>query len=86
MIEPTVADLAIRDLAALIRDVDGDNTLAPRILGVKIATALSLHHAGCFDKAVTIVEFVERTNPDKRMDAGRLAELIITEFELDKES
>lgn len=72
----------IDDIAAVIREVDGDNTMPPRTLGVKIATALSLKRADCFDRAVPIVEFVERTNPDKRMGAGHLADLIAAEFNL----
>lgn len=75
-------DDVINDIAAVIREVDGDNTMPPRTLGVKIATALSLRRADCFDRAVPIVQFVERTNPDKRIGAGHLAELIAAEFDL----
>lgn len=76
----------VNDIAAVIRQMDGDNTMQPRTLGVKVATALSLSRADCFDKAVPIVAFVERTNPDKTLGAGALAELIVAEFDLDKEN
>ncbi|GAA0494182.1 hypothetical protein Ade02nite_20590 [Paractinoplanes deccanensis] len=75
--EPTVTDLAIHDLVNLIRDVDGDNSLSSYELGLELYYRLGV---------TGVVGFVERTNPDKRLGAGQLAELIVAEFNLDKES
>jgi hypothetical protein len=78
------------DIAAIIREVDGDNTMPAADLGWELACRLADAMHDFYVKhdlyADVIMRFVERTNPDKRMGAGRLAELIVTEFELDKEN
>jgi len=71
------------DIADMIREVDGDNRMSPTNLGATLASRLCVFYS---DLEVTdVIEFVERTNPDKQMGAGRLAELIVAEFDLDKE-
>lgn len=69
----------INDLAQFIRRVDGDNALSPAALGWEIVGWLPPIFGA------DVVGFVERTNPDKRLGAGRLAELIVAEFKLDEE-
>ena len=73
----------IDDIAQQIRIVDGGNTMTARDLGIAIAPSVTtgLADLECDD----VVAFVERTNPDKAMGAGQLAELIVAEFDLDKE-
>lgn len=71
-------------IAHHIRDVDGGNQLTARELGSRLASRL--HGDGHFVSTADLVPFVERTNPDKRLDADRLAELIVAEFQLDKVS
>ena len=72
-----------RIIAGLIRHRDSDNRATASALGAEIAEWL-VGTVG-FDRPADLVAFVERTNPDKRMGAGRLAELIVAEFNLDKE-
>lgn len=83
MNEPTVYDRTVHDLAALIREIDGDNLMSPVDLGATLASRLCVFHGDLY--AVDVIAFVERTNSDKRMGAGKLAELIVAEFDLDKE-
>ena len=79
----------VDDLAQFIRRVDGDNRMYPRSLGARIADFVNGVN-GLVDGPNEIrnryADFVERTNPDKRMGAGALAELIMAEFGLDKEN
>ncbi len=70
-------------LAGIIRAVDGDNTLSAGDLGWEIATRVCPSRLDLY--GTDFVKFVERTNPDKAMGAGQLAELIVAEFDLDKE-
>lgn len=72
----------INALAGLIRQVDADNTLAPTDLGEALAAKLPPFFQTRHSR--DLVAFVERTNPDKTMGAGALAELIVAEFELDE--
>ncbi len=70
----------INDIAALIREVDGDNKLSPKDLGWAIAAPVT---NGVEDlEPIEVARFVELTNPDKRLGAGALAELIVAEFNL----
>lgn len=75
----TIAD----QIAQHIRAVDGDNTMPARDLG----TALGRHVVtdDCQGRIDQFADFVARTNPDKQLDAGALAELIVAEFNLDEE-
>jgi hypothetical protein len=74
----------VNDIAAIIREVDGDNKLSPADLGATLATRLIPFYSDLY--AEDVIAFVERANPDKRMGAGRLAELLVAEFDLDKEN
>ena len=71
-------------IAAVIREVDGANRLSPADLGATLAGRLIPFYSDL--DAEDVIAFVERANPDKKMGAGRLAELIIAEFDLDEES
>jgi hypothetical protein len=71
-------------LAGIIRQIDGDNTLSPTDLGEAIAMKLPPFYQTL--RGRDLIAFVERTNPDKRLGASRLAELIVAEFDLDEES
>ena len=71
------------EIAQHIRAVDGGNQLTARELGQRLASRL--HGDGHFVPTADLVPFVERTNPDKRLGAGALAELIVAEFRLDEE-
>lgn len=80
----------IEDLAAFIRRVDGNNAIFPAALGRRIGWTLADRRGiqGIDARAAYIervVAFVERTNPDKRMGAGALAQRIAAEFGLDGE-
>lgn len=70
-------------MAGLIRQVDEDNTLTPTDLGEAIAMKLPPFYTSL--RGRDLIAFVERINPDKTMGAGHLAELIVAEFNLDKE-
>jgi hypothetical protein len=72
----------INEIAAHIRRMDGANQMPAAELGYAIAGFLIV--ANQSRPAADIVAFVERTNPDKRMGAGALAELIVAEFQLDE--
>jgi hypothetical protein len=69
----------VDEIAEHIRRVDASNQLAPTELGWEIVLWMKPVFGA------DLVGFVERTNPDKRMGAGRLAELIVAEFNLDEE-
>lgn len=78
----------INDLAAMIRQVDSDNTMSAAALGRRIGWYLAdLYDVEDMDARSAsvgeVVAFVERTNPDKQLGAGRLAELIVAEFNLE---
>jgi hypothetical protein len=77
-------------IAQHIRTVDGDNKMSAAALGRRIGW----HLADEYDvedmtartaSVEAMVAFVERVNPDKTLGAGRLAELIVDEFDLDEE-
>jgi hypothetical protein len=70
-------------IAAHIRRVDGGNRLTPHELGMALCDLLG-HRPYRLD-STELIGFVKRTNPDKRMGAGALAELIVAEFNLDEE-
>lgn len=77
--------LLVDDLAQFIRREDGRCCRPPYVVGDLVADFLDergIHEA----RRLALAEFVERTNPDKRMGAGRLAELIVAEFRLDEEN
>ena len=76
----------VDDFAKLICYVDGDNTLTPHQLGHEIAFHLNMMPRHLRRDSNAVIAFVKRTNPDKRMGAGRLAELLVAEFDLDKEN
>ena len=71
-------------MAGIIRQVDGDNTLTPTDLGEAIAMKLPPFYTTT--RGRDLIAFVERSNPNKRLVAGALAELIVAEFDLDKEA
>ncbi len=72
----------INDLAAHIRQVDGNNQMPPGDLGRSIAGFLIV--ANQHRPVADVVAFVEHNNADKTMGAGALAELIVAEFDLDE--
>ena len=74
----------INDIAAMIREVDGGNKLTPHELGVALTDTLGRRPYRV--DSGDLIHFLKRTNPDKRMGAGRLAELIVAEFRLDEEN
>lgn len=71
----------IDQIAQHIRIVDGGNKLPARDLGEKIGNYLD--DDGCKGCVDLVADFVARINPDKRMGAGALAEVIAAEFGLD---
>lgn len=75
-------DVAVA-MAGLIRQVDGDNRLSPTDLGEAIVAKMPPHFQTTHGKA--LVSLVAEQNPDKRLSAGRLAELIVADFDLSKE-
>jgi hypothetical protein len=70
-------------MAGIIRQVDGNNTLSATELGRAITAKFPPFFGN--QHGADLIALVERTNPDKAMGAGRLAELIVAEFDLDKE-
>jgi hypothetical protein len=72
-----------RLISGLIQYRDADNSASAGDLGAIIAAWLT--EVTGFARTADLIAFVERTNPDKRMGAGRLAELIVAEFQLDEE-
>ncbi len=78
-------DLII-DLAQHIRRIDGGNRMDPHKLGNEIAGFLI--DRGLIvteDDEIAVTNYAADRNPDKRMGAGALAELIVAEFKLDEE-
>jgi hypothetical protein len=71
------------EVADVIREVDGSNRMSAVNLGATLASRLCVFYDDLY--AEDVIAFVERTNPDKQLDAGRLAELIVAEFDLDEE-
>ena len=71
------------DLAAIIRKVDGDNTLSAHDLGMEIAALI----VPCFSDLYgeDVIRFVERVNPAKRLGAHGLAGEIVDHFDLENE-
>ncbi len=71
----------VNDLAAIIREADGNNRLRPEPLAMSIEDGLQ-------DLDIYTVEwkplaaFIARTNPDKTLSVRALAELIVAEFNL----
>lgn len=76
----------VDQIAQHIRFVDGGNKLDAYDLGDRIASYLynDLELISTESQAIKIESFVARTNPDKTMGAGALAELIVAEFDLDE--
>lgn len=74
----------VNDIAEMVREVDGGNRMSASDLGATLASRLCAFYSDL--EAVDVVTFVERINPDKTMGAGALAEQIVAEFDLDKES
>jgi hypothetical protein len=72
----------VDDIAALIREVDGDNTMDSNVLGQKVAERIL--PVGDI-RVADMAGFIGWTNPDKTLGAGALAELIVAEFDLDKQ-
>ncbi|WP_045740802.1 hypothetical protein [Actinoplanes rectilineatus] len=75
----------INDVAGLIREVDGANRMTATGLGAVLAERLVVFYGAAELNVSDVVEFVVRTNPDKQLGAGVLAELIVAEFGLDAE-
>lgn len=75
---------AANGIAKAIHEVDGNNRMAPDEVGYAVAGYLIVTNRLKDLRVADIVEFVERTNPDKRLGAGALAELIVAEFGLDE--
>lgn len=72
----------VNDIAQHIRFVDGGNRMPARDVGIEVGRFVETDGCqGCVD---LVADFVARTNPDKRMGAGALAELIVAEFNLDE--
>ncbi len=74
----------VNDIAEVIREIDGDNRKPIQELSAQLATRLVTFYGDDVLYAEDVVAFVERTNPDKTMGAGALAELIVAEFDLDE--
>ncbi len=72
----------VDEIAQHIRRIDGNNKMPATILGGRIADFLEGVTDGSPELRTRFVDFVERTNADKRTGAGRLAELIAAEFDL----
>jgi hypothetical protein len=73
----------VTDIAEVIREIDPDNRLPLAELSATLTNRLIAFYGDADLFAADIVAFVERTNPDKRLGAGALAELIVAEFDLD---
>jgi hypothetical protein len=58
--------------------------MSPVNLGATLASRLCVFYSDL--EVIDVIAFVERANPDKRLGAGSLAELIVAEFDLDKEN
>lgn len=79
--------LLVAEIAHHICVVDGENKLDPHKLGNEIAGFLI--DRGLIvteDDEIAVTNFAADANPDKKVGAGRMAELIVAEFGLDEES
>lgn len=74
----------VNDIAAIIREIDGNNQMPLPEFSATLTNRLVAFYGHDALFASEVVEFVERTNPDKRLGAGALAELIVAEFGLDE--
>ncbi len=72
----------IAAMAGLIRQVDGDNRLSPTELGEAIVAKMPPSFQD--NRGRDMADYISWINPDKQMGAGRLAELIVAEFDLDE--
>jgi hypothetical protein len=84
MTETPITDRTVSNLAEVIREIDGANKMSPTDLGARLASRLIAFYGDDELYAHDVIAFVERTNPDKRLGAGALAELIVAEFDLDE--
>jgi hypothetical protein len=76
----------INDIAEVIREIDGDNKLSAHELSWGVVSDPRMAHRFAGVRLGDLTAFVERTNPDKTMGAGALAELIVAEFDLNQVS
>jgi hypothetical protein len=74
----------VTDIAEVIREIDPDNRLPLAELSATLTNRLITFYGDEDLFAADIVAFVERTNWDKQLGAGALAELIVAEFGLDE--
>lgn len=81
----TTAARTVDDIAEVIREIDGDNDLPAVQLGKKLSETLYRRSLIGVNRMGAVVAFVISTNPDKALTPDRLAELIVAEFDLDKE-
>jgi len=74
----------VDEIAQIIRVADGNNRAKPETLAMAIEDGLQdldIYTVGW----KPLAEFLQRSNPDKQIGAGRLAELIVAEFRLGEE-
>ncbi len=76
--------LLVDQIAATIRYADGNNRAKPEALAMAIEDGLQDLDIYAVQWK-PLAEFLQCTNPDKRINAGRLAELIVAEFNLSQE-
>nr|WP_221374475.1 hypothetical protein [Actinoplanes polyasparticus] len=81
----TTTARTVSDIAEVIREIDGDNAMPASRLGREIAWHARAPKTLARVLAVDVAAFVERTNADKALPPARLAELLVAEFDLDKE-
>ena len=82
----TTTARTVSDIAEMIREIDGDNTKDVYELAWQIQERLDVARVPNEPLGADLVLFMARTNPDKALTPDRLAELIVAEFELDKEN
>jgi hypothetical protein len=81
-----MSTLLVDEIAGEIRRVDGGNMLTARVLGEAIDVFLrDKDMVADAANPYAVEDFIARKNLNKLMDAGHLAELIVAEFNLDKE-
>lgn len=83
MSKPSVTARTVNDIADMIREVDRDNRMTATNLGATLASRLCVFYGDL--EVVDVIDFVVEVNPDKTLGAGRLAGLIVEEFQLDEE-
>ncbi len=83
MPDPTITARTVNDIAAVIREIDGDNQMPAFQLGREIAWHERAPRSLARILAADISSFVARTNADKMCTPERLAELLVAEFDLD---